>query len=188
MNWPIELIIRGEIPALKNNRQGFQYRQPKGKQAWSYKEVVALINQAQISRPSKEVENFIHRIKESIERQLPEDFEVIKEPFEVFVMAEIGVYYKSDLPKSDLDNAWTTLQESMFTKQTQDAIKAGLEGPVLQDDRQVASFWPIRVKMVNSPELTYTKLWVFPAEHAYEMFKNCLLTLTEMCGKVAKTT
>lgn len=153
----IELTIRGEIPALKNARE-----MRTGKKGNVF------------STPSTAVKKRIEEIKQSYVRQLPANFHVIQFPRQVLILADIGVVYDSDLPKSDLDNSWTTLQEATFTAHT-------LAGPILQDDRQVASFWPIRRRIIRK-DLCYSKLYVFEYEESKirKIFADTLLTLCEI--------
>jgi hypothetical protein len=133
-------LIPDQVPALKNNREA----------------VIGKGGKFLGTRPAAGVERFIRSTKDKFRRSLPSDFQVIKTPQEVAVVMLIGVYvagYPKTLPKADLDNAATTLQECLFTAKSMD-------GPVLQDDRQVAES-TVRRMIFKDPEAVYNQIWLW---------------------------
>jgi len=152
----IEITLREKIPALKNDRT---YNNPKlTKTQYSKAEVQALINLSRVNRPAPVVEQFILKTKDRIRQYMATNgLNVIKKPLEVCVFLKLGVAYQGLLPSSDNDNAYSTVQETLFTR-----IKEGMRGsigPLLEDDNQVADMRCLRVKSVNSG-LIFSKLYV----------------------------
>lgn len=132
---PLVLIYRGHVPSLKNNRQVFT-----GKDGTFHR----------IGR-SAGVNRFLKlsatQISIQCERQ---GFDQIAMPELVGVYARIGVCppRKTLVPNSDLDNSYTTLQETW-------------QGCVIDDDRQVTDYHVSRF-LVASQQLEYAMvfLWV----------------------------
>lgn len=127
--------ITGEVPSLKNER------------------IHVVDGDRHFTRPNNEVQRFVQSAKTQLRRQIETNypsFKVINMP--VFVYMEIGVYTLNDLPLKDNDNCYTTLQECLFTRNTE-------EGPVLIDDRLVIHPdhpW----KFVRNRDLTYSTIYV----------------------------
>lgn len=139
-------LIPEQVPALKNDREIKTDRKGKFRG----------------TRPSKEVEQFVLKTKDKLYRLLPQDFEVIRRPQEVAVVMLRGVYsagYPNTLPSSDDDNAFTTMQECLFTART-------VRGPLIQDDCQVAEHIVKRL-IFKSPEAVYNRLWVWEIRDDY---------------------
>jgi hypothetical protein len=154
----ITLTVREKIPALKNNRQ---FITPKlTKATYTKAEVLNLINLSRVNKPAPVVEQFILKTKDKLRAYMAQHgIDVIKQPQEVCVYLKLGVAYPASggLPSSDDDNAYSTVQESLFTR-----IKEGMRGavgPILEDDNQVADHRCKRVKAVNS-DLIFSKLYV----------------------------
>jgi hypothetical protein len=144
---PLRIILRGPMLSLKNDRTPFI--DSKGRQG---------------NRPNTAVIKSIRNIKAAISRQLPPDFQIITPPTEMYYAVVLGVFYLHDLPKSDVDNAVTTLQEA-----TQDII--------VEDDRQYAGEFPYRRQFKNRQSV-YTELLIWhkgethPYEDTYELLKT----------------
>lgn len=141
-----EFLIPGECPALKNDRNP----------------VVGKGGKFLGTRPSSEVEKYIRNAKDKLRRLTPPGFEVIKSPTEVSYVFMIGVYsasYPQTLPKSDLDNAATTLQESLFTD-VRRLVDKTLVGPVLEDDRQVADY-AVKRLIIPDKDALYSRIWLW---------------------------
>ncbi len=151
----LQFLIPGPVPALKNNREAIL---GKGKKFLG-------------TRPAAEVEKFIRSTKDKLSRSLPAGFTVIESPSEVVMVALIGVYvagYPKTLPKADLDNAATTLQECLFTAKTK-------EGPILQDDRQVSEIIVKRMIFKN-PEAIYNQLWLWEIDEGSRTVEAAVLS------------
>ena len=159
MNDTYTFTLRGIVPALKNERQFDNIKLTKA--TYNQKEVQELINRARINRPGPDVKQFIQEAKQRYIRVMKMNgWEVIRLPVEVAVFIELGVVYGTDLPKSDLDNACTTIQESLFTAPPRvKGAKLWTPGPVLEDDRQIGTNINSRIRFVNS-DLTYSKVWI----------------------------
>lgn len=130
---PLRFVLRLKIPALKNNR------------------VIAIDEQTDKvkSFSNAEVKKAIAAIRNAIVRQIDSasGFPLIPEPYEVRVWMLLGVHYRSALPKADLDNAYTTIQEAM-------------QELIYEDDRQVCGVHPDRRKFTRR-EAIYTAVYVW---------------------------
>lgn len=156
-----KFLIPGECPALKNDRDP----------------IVGKGGKFLGTRPSQRVEKFIRMAKDKIARQLPPGFEVIQSPTEVAVAISVGVYvagYPKTLPKSDLDNAATTLQECLFTARTK-------AGPVLEDDRQVAEYI-VRRFIISDREAAFSRIWVWVIDDTHEEAR--MKVITSLMGRL----
>jgi hypothetical protein len=160
-------LLPGKVPALKNNRDP----------------ILGKGGSFHGTRPAAEIEKYIRVTKDKIRRQRPDGYAIPESPVEVAFVAMIGVLsvgYPNTLPKSDLDNAATTLQESMFTAKSND-------GPLIQDDRQVADYHITRLILRDDASL-YSRLWVWE----YELLdfsqhrRNMRTALDEMYDEVER--
>lgn len=98
--------------------------------------------------PAYKVTKYMNSVRAAIRRQLQEqheDWQLIVEP--VSVVLETYLYYRSDLPKSDIDNYYTTIQEC-------------LQNILILDDRQVDSFLVFRNK-TNTRQGQYSRLYLW---------------------------
>lgn len=138
------------VPSLKNNREHNAVK--LSKPTYSKDEVQKLINVSRGNRPNLDARNFVKAVRNRYSTIMQSNgWEIIRKPIEVAVFYDLGVYFTSDLPKSDMDNALTTLQEALFTP---DGV-----GPVIEDDNQIGFDLRRRTKTVNK-DLTYSKIFV----------------------------
>ena len=138
----------GHVPALKNERGGFAFRAKKGKTSWTEKEVRALVNAAQVSRPSSEVQQYITSLRGKMQKMMTKKgWGLIQKPTYIVCVICFGVYYDT-YPKADLDNKWTTVQEA-------------LQGVVIENDVQVraATYYGVQVP---SKDMEHIDLLVIP--------------------------
>lgn len=138
---PLTLVYRGSIPALKNDLTLRIDRQGR---------FVGKGRRADISRFLKESST---RISEQWALQ---GFDKVSEPVQLGVMVHLGVYIapsnKTGLPKSDLDNAYTTIQETW-------------QNVVIDDDRQIADIHITRCPIPSRDYLhTLVFLWVLDTD------------------------
>lgn len=140
---PIVLIYTGKIPSMKNSLRVIQNKRTK--------RVMGV-------RRSKSVEKtmmaFSNRILQQMQKQ---GWTPIEEPNPVACYIELGVYIaaksKTGLPNSDLDNSYTTIQET-------------LQGVVIGNDRQIVDFHVTR-RAFNNPNIPpYSRvfLWALDRE------------------------
>jgi hypothetical protein len=134
---PLVLVYRGDIPAMKNDRTVFTDKNDKFRGLGRSKVVRRWLQTAG------------DHVSEQFERQ---GFDTLGEPCLVGAFVSVGVYMAEKnirlLPKKDLDNAYTTIQETW-------------QGIVIDDDRQIADFHPSRIPIFNKALLhSMSFLWL----------------------------
>lgn len=138
-NNPLVLIYRGNIPAMKNDNQ-IKVSQQQGKNIYK------------LGR-SKKIRVWLATGSSNVQQQRErQGFDVITEPDSIGVFVRLGIYIspktRTGLPNNDLDNAYTTVQETWG------------ENKVIENDRQVASLTVVRVP-VRSPALEHTVAFIW---------------------------
>ena len=127
----LEVMMMGtKVPALKNNKQA-----------------MVLPNGRPMLRNSKAVTQYIGTLRSRIQDEMrSKGVEMTAAPVEVDCV--VYMYSASGkMPKSDLDNAYTTVQEA-------------LEGTYIKDDRQVMAFSAKKV-LVNDRKYQGVKMKVW---------------------------
>lgn len=143
---PMKFILRGKIPALKNNRM-LTIRERDEIDPKTGKP----IKDVKIP-PNVEVIKAIRGIKHTVARQLPAALAgaapLFREPLEVRLAVLVGFYYLGELPNADVDNAVTTVQEA-------------LADLIYENDRQVCGTYQDRVQFKSQNSLhTVVYLWL----------------------------
>ena len=159
---PLVLVFTNDIsksrsiPSLKNRRQPFVNK--KGKLLF---------------RKNPEVLKFLKSLQPKLLAQWEQtDFDTMGLPHRVGVYTEV-VKYVTDpetvVPTSDLDNQFTTVQESLFVS----GDKTGI--PVMEDDRQVA-FFAAEERLVSVRHLQHAVCYIWKLtdapyiEQLYELY------------------
>lgn len=144
---PAVLLYTGTIPAMKNS---IQVRQnPKTKEVIGVGRKKSVRNKMAL---------LAQRAKRSWDLQ---GFDLIEESHYVGVFVSIGVYIAKSstslLPNSDLDNSYTTIQET-------------LQSNIINNDRQIVDFHVTRKRFSNPsiPEYSLVFLWALEKEKVLE--------------------
>ena len=124
------LFLRGKPPCLKNSR--VLISEGRG--------------QPRIA-PSAAVRAYLNAARLTIKRQFQNGFLL---SCQVFVGVEIAVFGASDRLSSDLDNMYTTVQESLI-------------GTILEDDSQVVGFLALSESAMDKA-FEFARIWVYPLE------------------------
>lgn len=140
---PAILLYAGTIPAMKNSMQVRQSKKTKQILGIGRKKSVRLT-----------MVKLAQKAKQQWDSQ---GFDLINENYCVGAFVHLGVYIastsKSGLPNSDLDNSYTTLQETW-------------QKSIIDNDRQIVDFHVTRRKFSNKniPEYSMIFLWSLEKE------------------------
>jgi len=147
---PLVLKYKGHVPALKNNRElrkdkngGYQYG---GK--------------------NTTVENWLKRVAPALTKQwLDSGFPMMKN---IPVAAWVDIYFfgKSDLVNADVDNAYTTIQETWQLPNSR-AKSAGITGSIYDDRQVVQGTFNLTITPIRSLEGAVAYLWAVSNEKPY---------------------
>lgn len=144
---PAILLYTGTIPAMKNS---IQVRQnPK---------TLKVTGVGRKKSVQKDMTKMAQLAKQQWDAQ---GFDKIEETHYVGIFVSLGVYISkdsdSDLPNSDLDNSYTTIQET-------------LQNSIIDNDRQIVDLHATRKRFSNIaiPEYSLVFLWAIEKEKVVE--------------------
>jgi len=132
---PCIITIPGHVPSLKNSR------------------VLGLSSSGSpFLMKSKAVNLYMKNARASIQRQLAHQFNNEWQPLDtgVAICVKLHVAYSTDYPNSDIDNAYTTIQECT-------------KGIITVDDNQIEHFWTIRQR-VFSRKVEFTEIFFWQSQ------------------------
>lgn len=153
---PLEIVYPGTVPALKNRKQLVKSKNGKA----------SLINSKTVDKFNSLADGYVSK---AIQRA---GFDIIPDGTHIGVFARVVFATSKDKntePNNDLDNAFTTLQET-------------LEHHVIQNDRQVYHFYAQK-ELVHNANFEMGRLWVWVSDEKVPMILQQFLVWKNFIAK-----
>ncbi len=141
---PLILRINGKVHSLKNDRETVIKENARGKKSV-------------VTRPNNDVINDKRRIAQALTRVMDKHgLSMLGDEEQIYCYAELGFFASKSnvIPEQDVDNVWTTIQESFMNV-------------LIRDDKQVRGFLPERV-IVADKTLTYQKVYIWKVPYTVD--------------------